>query len=99
MKQDRKLLDLARDQACVACGVQDGTIVAAHYFGPRRHSYRGGMGTKGHPLIHAHLCMKCHDEQDRLSRDKGERWEVSEQMLHYCALTLIRLYDQGKLRT
>jgi hypothetical protein len=93
------LRDLARDQSCVACGARDGTVVLAHYFGPRRHSYGGGMSHKGHDLIGAHLCATCHTDMDRNQRSKGNRWEVSEIFLHYCALTLIRLWDQGKLKT
>lgn len=93
------LRDAARDQSCVACGARDGTVVLAHYFGPRRHSYGGGMSHKGHDLISAHLCAGCHSEMDTNSRSKARRWEASEIFLHYCALTLIRLWEQRKLRT
>ena len=31
MIRSKKLLDAARDQSCVNCGVRDGTVVAAHY--------------------------------------------------------------------
>jgi len=93
-----KLRNAARDQSCVACGAQDGTVVLAHYFGPRRHAYGGGMGRKGNDLIAAHLCARCHLEMDTSSRDKLKRWEWSELFLHYCALTLIRLHKQGVLK-
>ena len=93
MKQDRWLLDLARGQSCVACGIQDGTIVACHYFGPRRHSYGGGMSAKGHPIVAAHLCARCHADMDTNMRDKAKRWDASEIFLHYCALTWIRIAD------
>lgn len=89
---------LAKDQACVACGARDGTVVLCHYFGPRRHSYGGGMGHKGHDLIGAHLCRVCHEDMDRNNRSKASRWESSEIFLHYCALTLIRLHEQGHLK-
>lgn len=90
-----KLRQAARDQACVRCGVCNGTTVLAHYFGPRRHEYGGGMGRKGHDLVAAHLCMDCHREMDTLSKSKAARWEHSEEFLHLCALTIIRLHRQG----
>ena len=89
-----KLREAARDQACVRCGRQDGTIVLAHYFGPRRHAYGGGMSRKGHDAVAAHLCATCHAYMDSWGRDKAARWEHSEEFLHLCALTMIRLFDQ-----
>jgi uncharacterized Fe-S cluster-containing radical SAM superfamily protein len=80
----------ARDKPCVRCGRNDGTVVLAHYFGPRRHSYGGGMGHKGHDAVGAHLCGECHSYMDTASRDKARKWEHSEEMLHYCALTWIQ---------
>jgi hypothetical protein len=93
-----KWREAARDQSCVRCGAADGTIVLAHYFGPRRHAYGGGMSRKGHDLIGAHLCSKCHLHMDTLSRDRERRWEHSEEFLHYCALTIIRLHQQEVLQ-
>ena len=93
-----KLRAAARDQSCVRCGKQDGTVVLAHYFGPRRHEYGGGMGIKGHDLLAAHLCQRCHLEMDTLSKNKARRWEHSEEFLHLCALTIIRLWEQGVIR-
>lgn len=89
------LRSLARGQSCVACGVNDGTVVAAHYFGPRRQAYGGGIGRKGNDAVMAHLCMRCHLAMDTKSRDKERRWELSEEFLHYCALTWIRLVNEG----
>ncbi len=87
----------ARDQPCVACGVNDGTVVLAHYFGPRRHAYGGGMGHKGHDAVAANLCARCHQRMDTASRDKAKKWETSEEMLHYCALTWIARIHKGKI--
>lgn len=98
MRQHRELLALAEGQACVACGVRDGTVVAAHYFGPRRHSYGGGLATKGHSAVVAHLCSRCHTLMDTQSRDKALKWEHSETFLHYCALTWIRLIESGAVK-
>lgn len=82
----------AKDQSCVACGKRDGTVVLAHYMGPRRHTYGGGMSRKGNDAVAAMLCSGCHYRMDTLSRDKARKWEVSEEMLHYCALTWIRRF-------
>lgn len=94
-----KLRDAAEGMSCVSCGAEDGTIVLAHYFGPRRHDYGGGMSRKGGDLIGAHLCVRCHNRMDTLSKDKEQRWVHSEEFLHYCALTILRLYEKGVIRT
>lgn len=93
-----KLRDAAENQACVRCGAKDGTVVLAHYVGPRRHAYGGGMSVKGCDAIGAHLCHECHQYMDRESRNKAKRWELSEEFLHYCALTIIRLFEQGRVK-
>lgn len=92
------LRDKARDQSCVRCGAEDGTVVLAHYFGPRRHNYGGGMSRKGSDLIAAHLCANCHSYMDRESRNKESRWLLSEEFLHLCALTLLRLERMGAIK-
>jgi len=94
----KKLRDSANGQSCVACGINDGTVVLAHYFGPRRHAYGGGMGHKGNDAVAALLCMRCHHRMDTESRDKLKKYEISEEMLHYCALTWIRWLEQGVLK-
>lgn len=80
------------------CGARDGTVVLAHYFGPRRHAYGGGLSLKGHDAIGAWLCMRCHALMDTFGREKLTRWEASEEMLHLCALTWLRLIEQGWIR-
>lgn len=92
-----KLRKAAKDQACVRCHVRNGTVVLAHYFGPRRHSYGGGMSRKGHDAIGAWLCADCHrfmDQEARELRGKESRWLNSEEFLHYVALTVIQLFEQ-----
>jgi hypothetical protein len=91
----RRLREAARDQSCVRCGRRDGTIVLAHYFGPRRSWYGGGMSIKGHDLIGAHLCSACHTYMDTTGRSKESRWNHSEEFLHYCVLTILRLVERG----
>jgi hypothetical protein len=94
----KKLRDAARDQACVKCGKQDGTVVLAHYFGPRRGEYGGGMSIKGHDAVGAWLCYQCHVWMDSESKNKEFRWEHSEYFLHLCALTMIQLIEQEILK-
>lgn len=91
------LRDKARGQRCVRCNCEDGTIVLAHYTGTRRLSYGGGFGIKVKDLAGAHLCAKCHLWMDQQSRDRGQRWEHSEEFLHLCMLTILRLAEQGEL--
>ena len=93
-----KLRTAARDQRCVRCGAQDGTVVLAHYFGPRRHSYGGGLSHKGHDAVGAWLCASCHHHMDTAGRDKETKWDHSEEFLHLCALTWIRLIETGVVK-
>jgi hypothetical protein len=88
------LLKAARDQPCIRCGIQDGTVVAAHYTGARRLNYGGGLGIKVADCLCAHLCSGCHAYMDTLSRNKAAAFDHSEQFLHLIALTLIRLFEQ-----
>lgn len=56
-----ELLAAARDAHCMACGVEDGTIVAAH--APKSLA-GGGMGTKPDDYAVAYLCHDCHAQVD-----------------------------------
>jgi len=97
-KEMPKLREAARNQKCVYCGAQDGTVVLAHYFGPRRAAYGGGMSCKGHDVVGAWLCYNCHQYFDTQSRNKETRWEQSEEFLHCVALTMIQLVEQRILQ-
>lgn len=88
------LRKFAQGKVCVRCKSTDtSTVVLAHYFGPRRHDYGGGMSRKGHDAVGAHLCLMCHRIMDTLGRDKNGRWLESEEFLHLCALTWIRVCE------
>lgn len=91
------LRSLAKDQSCIRCGANDGTVVGAHYTGIRRGAYGGGLGKKAHDICIAHLCMGCHTLMDYGSRCKDEKWLHSEEFQHLILLTLIRLWKQGKI--
>ena len=93
MKDLRKL---AKDQTCVRCGSTTG-VVLCHYTGARRLSLGGGFGIKVTDIAGAHMCGKCHEYMDRLSRDKTKKWEHSEEFLFYVVLTVKRLAEQGEL--
>jgi len=90
-----KLRNAAEGQSCVRCGANDGTVVLAHYFGFRRHSYGGGMSRKGHDAVGAHLCGTCHKLMDTTLRSKELKVDHSEEFLHLIALTVIRLFNLG----
>ena len=60
--RDRRYLDSFRDTACFACGLQDGTVVAAHI----RHGMAGGISLKPDDSLTLPLCGLCHSEQGRM---------------------------------
>jgi hypothetical protein len=98
------MLDAARDQACINCGVRDGTVVAAHYTGLRAHSFGKGTGHKVHDLCVADLCSKCHeafDRHDKKSTAKtpyDQKIDLSEQFLYLIIKTLMRRIDQEVIK-
>lgn len=88
----------AKDQSCIKCGSKE-RVVFAHYSGPRQHDYGKGRGVKGHDLIGADFCQGCHDYYDLKGYLKDiNKWEASEEFLHYCVLTQVRRYRQGVLK-
>ena len=76
--RNQKLLVAVRDSPCQNCGVQDGTIVAAH-----SNQMRDGKGRslKAHDYRIAAMCFKCHYELDQgKNLSKEERvnmWEAA----------------------
>jgi hypothetical protein len=57
--RNRKLLDAVRELPCQACGVQDGTVCAAH------RNEGKGMGKKVSDALIAALCFRCHQAVDQ----------------------------------
>lgn len=87
--RSRKLLDLARDQACVMCGRNDGSTVAAH----RNHGK--GMAMKAPDYAVAWLCHGCHAELDQgkdMTRDERRAF-----WLEAHARTVAQWFEQGKV--
>lgn len=87
--RSRKLLDLARDRACVWCGCDDGTIVAAH---SNLMEHGKGKGLKAHDGMMAWLCYRCHSEYDQGSQMSRE--EKRDFILTAICKTYMRMWDQ-----
>jgi len=98
--KSKKLLSSANGEACVNCGVNDGTVVAAHYQGLRANLLGKGKSTKPHDLCVADLCSKCHSSFDNyefssLDTKYLRQVDQSEQFLFCIIQTLIRRVEQG----
>jgi hypothetical protein len=101
--RSRKLLNAAEGQACVNCGIRDGTIVPAHYEGIRAMTFGKGKSIKPHDLVTADLCMRCHALFDgkKASHFKDpylRKIDASEQFMFCVLQTLIRRVKQGVLK-
>lgn len=71
MYRNKKLLEIVRESPCQMCGIQNGTVVAAHSNQLRDGK---GKGIKAHDYRIAALCYTCHSEIDQGSRmSKQER--------------------------
>lgn len=62
MYRNKRLLEIARESYCQHCGIQDGTVVAAHSNQLRDGK---GRGLKAHDYRVAFLCSKDHYELDQ----------------------------------
>jgi len=77
MYRNKQLLELVRQLPCQNCGLQDGTVVAAHSNQLRDGK---GRGIKAHDFRVAALCYRCHSELDQGNRlSKEERVEMWEE--------------------
>lgn len=91
--RNRKLLDAVRELPCSVCGVQDGTVVAAHSNQLRDGK---GMGIKASDAAIAALCHKHH-----MMVDRGSEWTKEQRKGIWDAahmLTMRRLIEQGILK-
>lgn len=74
--RNKKLLEACRVLPCQICGIEDGTIVAAHSNQLRDGK---GRGIKASDYRVASLCYRCHSELDqgtRLSKqERVDQWE------------------------
>lgn len=75
--RNTRLTDAVRELPCQQCGIQDGTVVAAHSNQLRDGK---GRGIKAHDFRIAALCYRCHADLDQGSKmSKEERKEVWEE--------------------
>ena len=74
--RNKKLLEVVRNSPCQNCGIEDGTVVAAHSNQQRDGK---GKGLKSADFRIAALCNRCHSELDqgnKMSRsERIEFWE------------------------
>ena len=91
--RNKKLLEIVRKLPCQICGIEDGTVIAAH-----SNQQRDGKGTgiKANDYRIAALCNKCHMELDQgKSMSKVERidtWENAHRN------TIGQLFEYGYLK-
>lgn len=76
MYRNKKLLEYARDRECVLCGIQDGTIVAAH---SNALEHGRGMHMKAPDFMVSYVCGRHHDLIDGRAgglakAEKREMW-------------------------
>ncbi len=96
--KSKKMLDGAKGQSCINCGVNDGTVVSAHYSGMRGHWFGKGVATKVSDLCVADLCAKCHKAFDEYTMPTdstpssafAKKIDLSEQFLFCIVNTLHR---------
>lgn len=97
-KRDKKELDLAKGQACVNCGLNDGTIVSCHYSGIMQHEYGKSAGGKVDDEKTAFLCHSCHAEADQYKKYRGVMtWEQKLEH-HEWWMEMIRRTDKVRER-
>ena len=92
-----KLTKSAKGQSCIRCGHPES--FAAHYNGPRQHSYGKGRGRKCHDMASAEFCSKC-DQEFSEGQMEGftDKWDKSEQWHYYIMLTNIRRIERGDIK-
>jgi cytochrome c553 len=90
--RNKKLLEIARLLPCQHCGIEDGTVVAAHSNQLRDGK---GRGLKSSDFRIASLCFRCHAEADTSSTlTKVARIEMWEQAHR---ATIGELFERGYL--
>jgi hypothetical protein len=76
--RSKKLLESVRLLPCQICGIEDGTVVAAH---SNQAKHGKGRGIKASDVYIAALCHSCHMEIDqghKLSKDERTRlWDTA----------------------
>jgi hypothetical protein len=86
-----KLLKMARGQACVMCGSQDETVVAAH---SNLLEHGKGRGLKANDAMSAWLCYRCHTQYDQGGMPKAEARDF---ILTAICRTHMQLWEGGEV--
>jgi hypothetical protein len=90
--QNKATLKLAKGQACVNCGIDDGTIVSAHYTGFRQHELGKCLGGKGNHNATAFLCNSaCHPAMDQPKERKNV---ASSKRFLFCIIKTLLIKDE-----
>ena len=90
--RNAKLIEVVREAPCMHCGIEDGTVVAAH-----SNQLRDGKGRsiKAHDYRVAALCYGCHSELDQGSKmtreERVQMWEDAHRK------TIGWLFESGHL--
>ena len=93
MYRNKKLLEIVRNLPCQHCGIEDGTVVAAHSNQLRDGK---GRGLKSHDFRIAALCYRCHMELDQGTKmDKSQRVQFFEEAHRN---TIGWLFENGHLK-
>lgn len=82
------LARMARDQSCIACGAEDGTIVLAHR---NEHKSRAA----GLDIWGLELCYRCHTQYDQGNQTREEKRRFFND--HYPAQVL-RWIERGVMK-
>jgi hypothetical protein len=94
MYRNRTLLDSVRNSPCQNCGIEDGTVVAAH---SNQLIDGKGRGLKAHDYRIAALCFTCHADLDQGSKMTREErlnmWEAAHRK------TIGWLFDNSIVQT
>lgn len=93
--RSRTYLDGSRDQPCVRCGRNDGTVVPAHYCGIYQSRLGKGTGIKASDLCVADLCHRCHADFDGYKH--GNDSERAAEFLVLIIETQHRRWERGLL--
>ena len=103
-----KLTDASKGVACIKCGGQN--AYSCHYNGPRQHDYGKGRGIKCSDMATAEFCKKCDalfSEGTTAASIKKlfdivmfwkDKWDRSEEFLHWCMMTNIRRFKNEVLK-
>ena len=88
-----KLTQKSKGCTCIRC--QRPHAYACHYNGPRQHDYGKGRGIKAADTSTADFCQECDNRftEGSTSPDWPNKWERSEEFLHYINLTNIRRFE------